>query len=105
MIEATFAFVPPGGGESDYSMETKLEVLPNVGDYILSLREGDQGYETFIVRRLKWYFRNNDGNASMQGVTIECEFARHHDMSEAHKAACNRYALHYTVQEMEVSGF
>jgi hypothetical protein len=53
-MKATLVFVPPGGGEADYSLQFDLPAVPQPGDYISVTRPGQEGYEDFIVRRARW---------------------------------------------------
>jgi hypothetical protein len=110
MFEVTLVIVPPGGGEADYSLRMQVPALPREGDYISVLRKreapaaDDQlGTEDFIVRRVWWSFEfPDDGKAmhvagedpvgSLTGIGVECEFARGHYSSEAHKRACGETA-------------
>jgi hypothetical protein len=92
MIPVAFSFVPPGGGEADYGMETELESVPQAGDYILIQKEDESGYSTFIVRRSWWYLKSVKGKGKLRGVTVECEFAQHEGMSDEHKRSCEMYA-------------
>jgi hypothetical protein len=52
MIKVQFAFVPPGGGETDYTAEFDLPAVPRPGDYV-SIRDSKEaaGVCSFIVRR------------------------------------------------------
>lgn len=103
MFKVTLVFVPPGGGEADYSLEMMVPALPREGDYISVLRSGvpatdpdHLGTEDFIVRRVWWNFDYPDngkmshtaGEAPVGSVTqigIECEFAIGAYSSKAHK--------------------
>ena len=104
MFKVTLVFVPPGGGEADYSLEMMVPALPREGDYITVLRSGAPaidddhiGSEDFIVRRVWWNFDYPDdgkmshtaGEGPVGTVTqigIECEFAIGAYSSKAHKA-------------------
>jgi hypothetical protein len=110
MFEATFVFVPPGGGEAEYSLRMNVPALPREGDYvtIMRSREGpvagpDIGTEDFIVRRVWWAFQYPDDGAlyheagegpvgELNGVSIECELAKGHYSSARHVKACGRDA-------------
>jgi hypothetical protein len=47
-------FVPPDGGEIDYSLDFDLPAVPHAGDYISIDLEGEDGTRDFIVRRTWW---------------------------------------------------
>ncbi|MCG3769896.1 MAG: hypothetical protein JW384_01027 [Nitrosomonadaceae bacterium] len=47
-------FVPPDGGEADYSLMMELPQIPNKGDYISIQRVDRTGSDNFIVRRTWW---------------------------------------------------
>ena len=54
-MKVTLVFVPPGGGETDYSLDFDLPAVPRTGDYICIRRPGGEvGQEEFIVRRSWW---------------------------------------------------
>jgi hypothetical protein len=62
LIRATLVFVPPGGGEADYSLDFDLPAVPQPGDYV-SIVRGDRNpahYEDFIVRRTWWHLEYPD---------------------------------------------
>jgi hypothetical protein len=92
-------FVPPGGGETDYTMDVDLPAVPRPGDYIsVSGFDPDVmpsgGTRDFIVRRTWWYIQIRSGEDAVGKPTttvIECEFARGLVSSEDHKRACDIY--------------
>ncbi|AXR09972.1 alpha/beta hydrolase [Pseudomonas aeruginosa] len=92
-MKVAFAFVPPGGGETDYGLEFEMEALPQKGDYISILRDGEKGMEDFVVRRIHWGFEVNaegkDGRVTT--ICVECEFAEGSFSSESHRKAVERY--------------
>lgn len=94
-------FVPPGGGEADYSMDFEMPAIPQPGDYI-SIRRGTGPHtEDFLVRRTWWsleYPETDENSTVMPGqcggflqASVECEFAIGHFSSEDHKNTCYRY--------------
>lgn len=93
-------FVPPGGGEADYSMDFELPEIPRPGDYI-TIRRGEKPYtEDFVVRRTWWSleYPETEGFTAKEGehgkfrqAAVECEFAIGPFSSEDHKNACHRY--------------
>lgn len=86
-------FVPPGGGETDYSAEVESDILPNEGDYISLLRKYRKGFETedFIVKRKRWILEEISEGKYKANVSIEAEFAESPNSSENHKKACEIY--------------
>lgn len=107
MINAHFAFVPPGGGETDYSATAQLPGAPNVGDYILLQVGNEIGPRSFIVRRLWWHVKTdaNADSGSLDQLTVECEFATGPIMSAEHKKVCENYAPSCTVPAQDNSAF
>jgi len=89
-----FGFVPPGGGETDFSLEFNLPELPREGDYICINRPGQTGNEDFIVRRV-WWNLETVGDASGPGkvtaIQVECEFAVSDFSSESHAQVSKGY--------------
>lgn len=92
--------VPPGGGETDYSLDFDLPELPRPGDYICVSRPDRNGHENFIVRRTWWMLdfpmrESDEGNKNIVGtiskVFVECEFANGPYDSESHKKSCEMY--------------
>lgn len=88
------SFVPPGGGETDYTLPMDMPEVPHAGDYLSITRPEQEGSENFIVKRTWWSLEYND--ATDKGVTktiwVECEFAKGPFSSESHRRACDRYA-------------
>ncbi|MFW6024260.1 MAG: hypothetical protein ACOC8P_01425 [Dichotomicrobium sp.] len=100
MFQATFLFVPPGGGEVDYKLTFYLPQLPHPGDYV-SIGRADAeepGFETFIVRRTWWEMAFPESGVTVKpetekvgrttNILVECEFAYGQFSSESHKRAC-----------------
>jgi hypothetical protein len=110
-MKVRLVFVPPGGGEADYSLDFDLPSLPQPGDYISIWRSEKQGTEDFIVRRTWWNLEFPDSKLSRSAsdqthgvvkmIAVECEFAIGAYSSEDHKRACNRYGA----SELEASAF
>jgi hypothetical protein len=50
-MEATLVFVPPGGGDAEYSLQFELPSVPQPESYISITRPDQLGTEDFIVRR------------------------------------------------------
>jgi hypothetical protein len=98
-MKATLMFVPPGGGEADYSLLFELPSVPQRGDYISIRRHDQQGTEDFVVRRSWWYLEHPETGAyettrragSMAELGVECEFARGPYSSEEHRRECDAY--------------
>jgi len=91
-MKARLCFVPPDGGEIDYSYDVELPALPSRGDYIsIKKLDGDHpGTEDFVVRRIWWQIEPG-GHESIVEVMIECEFALGHYSTEDHKRGCEMY--------------
>jgi hypothetical protein len=100
-MKATLVFVPPGGGEADYSLDFELLGVPQPGDYISITRPEMTGTVDFIVRRSWWhldypsnapYKSSNDTTCGkMKSIVVECEFAVGPYSSEEHKRSCEAY--------------
>jgi hypothetical protein len=54
-VKVRLVFVPPGGGEADYSLDFELPGIPQKGDYVSIKRPGQQGTIDFIARRSWWH--------------------------------------------------
>lgn len=87
------SFVPPGGGETDYSLIMQMPEIPRAGDYISIFRPGQQGTEDFIVKKTWWHveLKGDSENGDTKGIWVECEFAKGAHSSENHKSACETY--------------
>ncbi len=54
-MTVTFCFVPPSGGEAEYSLAFDLPSIPRAGDYVLTTRPDNPAVtEDFIVKRTWW---------------------------------------------------
>jgi hypothetical protein len=114
-MHVKLVFVPPGGGEADYSLDFELPGVPRAGDYISVMRPNQQGTEDFIVRRTWWTLEypdapmvqdaKNAARGSTKDVVVECEFAKGHYSSEAHQRACEAYGRKGKLQEHEASAY
>ncbi len=99
-MKARLVFVPPGGGEADYSLLFDLPGVPQAGDYISIQRGEEPGTEDFIVRRTWWHLNTPETRAAVAAedermgeiadLVVECEFAVGHYSHDDHKAACAR---------------
>lgn len=98
-MKATLVFVPPGGGEANYSLDFELPGVPQPGDYISVMRPSEQGTEDFIVRRTWWSLSYSYPETVIIGdkprpcgatksVMVECEFALGPYSTESHKRSC-----------------
>ena len=119
MIRVNLSFVPPGGGETDYSLTMDMPALPRAGDYISVLRPPHQdkpdyvGSEDFIVRRVWWSCKYPDDGAlyheegkqpvGTAEIWVECEFAIGAYSSAAHKRAAGTGKARAPVKEFEAS--
>ncbi len=120
---AHFVFVPPGGGEADYSLYFEIPGVPQPGDYIQIVVDGETGTSDFIVRRTWWTLKHpnvdwptftditkGDVPPAYVGlthrVTVECEFAKGPFPTEDHKKSCEMYAHRKgAVPEFEESAY
>lgn len=92
-MKVALAFVPPGGGETDYWLEFDLPEIPRAGDYIFIQNEGELGSCDFRVRRVHWLLdRGKDRElGKLDRITVECEFAEAAYSSESHKRCVAMY--------------
>lgn len=92
-MKVRLGFVPPGGGETDYSLGFELPAVPQAGDYIMVNRGEEAGVEAFIVRRSHWGFAvDEEGqNGRLTEVWVECEFADSDFASPSHKRSVDMY--------------
>jgi hypothetical protein len=73
MVRVHLAFVPPGGGETDYSRFAELPAVPATGDYLTWASGTGKGTMDFIVRRVWWGVKGDqDGDCVL--VPREPEF-------------------------------
>jgi hypothetical protein len=87
-MKVTLVFVPPDGGEADYSLDFDLPGVPQPGDYISITRPEEQGISDFIVRKSLWHLAY-PGNE--QSIVVECEFAKGPFSTENHVRSCEMY--------------
>ncbi len=101
-MKVRLVFVPPGGGEADYTLFFDMPSVPQSGDYISVVREERPGKtEDFIVRRTWWNLHQpdcatfaKDGDevvGKVAYIVVECEFARGHCSGSAHVDTCDRF--------------
>lgn len=93
-MKVNLSFVPPNGGETDYSLPIDMPEIPRSGDYISISRPNQKGVESFIVKRTWWNleFDAQKETGTTKEIWVECEFALSPSSSENHKKACERYA-------------
>lgn len=119
MVRVNLSFVPPGGGETDYSLPMDLPALPRAGDYISVNRTkkidkpDHQGSEDFIVRRVWWsceypedgtgYYEAGKAPVGTGEIWVECEFAIGPYSSEAHKRGAGTAKARAPVQSFDDS--
>ena len=99
-MKANLVFVPPGGGEANYSLDFDLPALPRVGDYLSITRPGETGTYDFKVRQIWWHLDYPDNKpyrivdedpvvyGSVKELVVECEFAIGPSSCEEHKREC-----------------
>lgn len=121
-MRVKLVFVPPGGGEADYSLDFDLPSVPQPGDYISVTRSEKVGTEDFIVRRVWWmldYPHKGEVVISQVGkelppgpmgsvkqLAVECEFALGHYSTDDHKKACEGYKRKKGhIQEFEATAY
>lgn len=105
-MRVQLVFVPPGGGETDYTLDFDLPGVPQPGDYISIRRPKEIGTEDFIVRRSWWVldYPHEGGTVisilgeekplpmgSLKHLVVECEFALNEGSTADHKKACEVY--------------
>ena len=112
-MEATLVFVPPGGGDAEYSLQFELPSVPQPGSYISITRPDQVGSEDFIVRHILWHLEHPTTGAYGEGETgtmrelgVECEFARGPYSSDEHRRTCDAFEQGgREVQSFETSAF
>ena len=105
-MKVNMSFVPPGGGETDYSLPIEMPEIPRAGDYLSIMRPGQSGTENFIVKRTWWNLEFDESKSvgSTSEVWVECEFALSPLSSDNHKRACEMYkARKGTIEEFDNS--
>jgi hypothetical protein len=100
-MKVSLVFVPPEGGESDYSLDFELPAIPRPGDYISIRRPNQDGTSDFIVRRTWWHLHypsdalyqaeGDNTIGTVRGIAVECEFARGPYSGDEHKKSCDMY--------------
>lgn len=89
------AFVPPGGGETDYGATVvTASRVPQPGEYIMVADPDQAGYwRAFKVLYVtSHYAYTSDGECKESGITVQAEFVHHAEESESHRKAVNAYA-------------
>jgi hypothetical protein len=98
-MKVRLVFVPPGGGDAEFSLEFELPSVPQPGSYISITRPDQQvGTEDFIVRRNLWHLEHPTTGAYGEGATgtmrvlgVECEFALGPYSSDEHRRTCDAF--------------
>jgi hypothetical protein len=92
-MKVNLAFVPPNGGETDYSLTMELPEIPKKGDYVSIFRDKNFGTEDFIVKRTWWQlsYKNSENIGTLKDIWVECEFAENVFSSDSHKNTCSTY--------------
>ena|SRR5215204_33944 len=114
-MKVNLAFVPPEGGDVEYSLQFELPSVPQPGNYISIIRPDQQvGSEDFIVRHILWHLEHPTTEASgeevetgtMRGLYVQCEFARGPYSSDEHHRMCDGFERGgREVQSFETSAF
>lgn len=93
-MEYEIAFVPPGGGETDYTAVVKNATsIPRVGEYIM-LREGKgDGLQVFRVLYVTYDAGSTGkpGEYQEESPVVQAEFVQHPYQSKAHAASIEMY--------------
>lgn len=115
-MNVSLVFVPPGGGESDYTLNFDLPTIPRPGDYISIRRLNQEGTSDFIVRRTWWHLyypsdalyedAKDTTHGTVKGIAVECEFARGPYSGNEHKKSCDSYDVRKgTVKSFEDTAY
>ena len=113
-MKVNLAFVPPEGGDVEYSLQFELPSVPQPGNYISIIRPDQVGSEDFIVRRILWHLEHPTTGAygeegetgTMRGLYVQCEFARGPYSSDEHRRMCDAFERGgREVQSFETSAF
>lgn len=109
-------FVPPGGGEADYSLLFDLPALPRPGDYISITKPKEVGTHDFIVRRTWWQLKSTETRVAVYStdveivdtgceISVECEYSIGEYAAESHKQACAGYIQRNEIKKFEASAY
>jgi hypothetical protein len=113
-MKVTLYFVPPEGGDAEYSLQFELPSVPQPGSYISITRPDQQGTEDFIVRRNLWFLEHPTTGAyettrqtgAVRELGVQCEFARGPYSSDEHRRTCDDYERGgREVQDFDASAF
>jgi hypothetical protein len=113
-MKVNLAFVPPEGGDVEYSLEFELPSVPQPGSYISITRPDQQGTEDFIVRRNLWYLEHpttesvetTPRTGAVKALGVQCEVARGPYSSDEHRRTCDAYEQGgREVQDFDASAF
>jgi hypothetical protein len=113
-MKVRLVFVPPEGGDVEYSLQFELPSVPQPGSYISITRPDQMGTEDFIVRRNLWHLEHpttgaygEEGETGAMGeLYVQCEFARGPYSSDEHRQTCDAFERGgREVQDFDASAF
>jgi hypothetical protein len=112
-MDYTIAVVPPGGGETDYSITIRgAPFIPRPGEYVIVVAadtsDEDEGpFSAFKVRYATTYAKaEGDGAARLDGVTVEAEPIFHPFQTARHRRNVEMYeARGRAVESYPESGY
>src|SRR5262245_60229831 len=102
-MKVNLIFVPPGGGEADYSLDFELPAIPQPSDYITVVLRSEAESEHFIVRRTWWNLSYPPGGViakpsdcgKVREIFVECEFAIGPYSSDSHRRSAGKNAKEF----------
>ena len=97
-MKAYLCFVPVGGGEADYWLETEMPQAPSKGDWIrlIDKDESQAGNPCFMrdftVGQVEWEFYKKGETVEFASIRVECEFAESSQSCDDHRRSYAIYA-------------
>ena len=95
-MKAYLCFVPKGGGETDYWLETDMPHAPSTGDWIRII-DKDQSKTSglfmrdFTVGQVEWEFSKEGESLKFESIRLECEFALSSRSCDEHRKSYEAY--------------
>jgi len=88
------AFVPPGGGETDYSVTIEnATYVPRVGEYVVLTDKDETGIRAFRVLYVTaGATLTSSGHYREEAPVVQAEFVTHPYQSDAHRQSIEMYA-------------
>lgn len=96
-MKAYLCFVPKGGGENDYWLETDMPQAPSKGDWIRIVdkekleENGRQYMRDFTVGQVEWEFSKEGESVKFDAIRVECEFALSTSSCDEHRRVYEAY--------------